>query len=322
MRPSGNNHGVAVAVLSTLCCLTGYRTSAAAKTDTAPDSPFVPAGYVKIFGDEFNGQRLDTTNWWTRYVYGNGMCDHFNDEREVYRENSNHVMTGSSLQLTARQVPVEGPLPTFESGMIRSKQTYKYGYFETRAKMPGAMGVWPAFWLNSAATPDGKTAWPPEIDIFEFVNNGQAEDRIDKLHIGATVHSGPGKTNVWGGAAHYTNTNFKAKGSGGYYYAPFNFPDDFHIFAVLWDTDDSVTWLVDGQKLFTIDYKWVYKDGSDAPFAHVLLNLAVGGAWAARYGIDASSFPQAFDVDYVRVYQKPDHVLTGQDKIGHDLLRE
>jgi len=116
MRPSGNNHGVAVAVLSTLCCLTGYRTSAAAKTDTAPDSPFVPAGYVKIFGDEFNGQRLDTTNWWTRYVYGNGMCDHFNDEREVYRENSNHVMTGSSLQLTARQVPVEGPLPSVAPG--------------------------------------------------------------------------------------------------------------------------------------------------------------------------------------------------------------
>jgi hypothetical protein len=34
------------------------------------------------------------------------------------------------------------------------------------------------------------------------------------------------------------------------------------------------------------------------------LNLAIGGQWAGRYGIDDSAFPQALAIDWVRVYQK------------------
>ncbi len=40
-----------------------------------------------------------------------------------------------------------------------------------------------------------------------------------------------------------------------------------------------------------------------APPAHIILNFAVGGQWAGRYGIDAAQFPQAFSIDYVRVCQ-------------------
>src|SRR5262249_33224193 len=37
--------------------------------------------------------------------------------------------------------------------------------------------------------------------------------------------------------------------------------------------------------------------------AHILLNLAIGGQWAGRYGIDNTAFPQSLDIAYVRVYQ-------------------
>ena len=30
--------------------------------------------------------QLDTTKWWTRYVYGSGKLDRLNDEKQRYRE--------------------------------------------------------------------------------------------------------------------------------------------------------------------------------------------------------------------------------------------
>jgi acetyl esterase/lipase len=115
-----------------------------------------------------------------------------------------------------------------------------------------------------------------------------------------------------------------------YYNAPYNFPDDFHVIALLWDTDDTATFFVDGKAIVKRHYKWVYggksaersgvQQGSDAAYAHVLFNLAIGGNWAGRHGIDDSAFPQAFEIDYVRVYQKKGQELTGRSLIGHDLL--
>ncbi len=289
-------------------------------TKAASDSPYVPGGYVKVFGDEFNDTRLDLGKWWTRYIYNKGMLDTLNDERQLFRENGNHVLTGTCLNLTAIRKDHPGqPRFQYESGMIRSKVTFKYGYYEIRAKMPGALGVWPAFWLNSDAGPDGKTSWPPEIDILEFVNNGK-DDRPDMLHIGAVSRPKKGEANPWNGTQVFADPTFKGKGSGGYYYAPFKFPEAFHLYALLWDTDDTVTWFVDGKKLLTVKYNWVLGNGKPAPYAHVLLNLSVGGQWAGRHGIEEKLFPQAFEVDYVRVYQKKGQILTGEGRIGQDLL--
>ena len=37
---------------------------------------------------------------------------------------------------------------------------------------------------------------------------------------------------------------------------------------------------------------------------HLILNVAVGGMWGGKKGIDDSIFPQQMVVDYVRVFQK------------------
>ena len=42
----------------------------------------------------------------------------------------------------------------------------------------------------------------------------------------------------------------------------------------------------------------------DAPF-HLILNLAMGGSWAAARGMDDAALPQRMEVDYVRVWQAP-----------------
>ena len=73
-------------------------------------------------------------------------------------------------------------------------------------------------------------------------------------------------------------------------------------------SDEKIEWLIDNNP-----YSSVYKnrDGKAGwPFNnefHLILNLAVGGNWGGKYGMDVESFPQEFVIDYVRVYaQKPD----------------
>jgi hypothetical protein len=39
---------------------------------------------------------------------------------------------------------------------------------------------------------------------------------------------------------------------------------------------------------------------------YLILNLAIGGDWGGRKGIDDATFPRRFEIDYVRIYQKPE----------------
>lgn len=278
----------------------------------ADDSRYVPAGYTKVFDDEFNESRFDTAQWWTRYIYAGGTLDFLNDEAQRYREDGNHVMTGHSLILMARKTAAKNGDVQYQSGMIRSKTTFKYGYFEARMKVPGGIGVRPAFWLGPAArASDGKIAWPPEIDIAELANNG-VEDTMRDLHVGLISHGPQQATPLDADPGFHRDWNYWA--------APASLADGFHIFAALWDRDDTVSFFVDGRRLYKAVYKWVYDDGTAAGNADVIFDLAIGGPrWAGRHGIDDAAFPQGLEIDYVRVYQKAGERMTGRDTIGKDL---
>lgn len=258
---------------------------------------YVPAGYGLVFNDEFNGTALNRDRWETRYIYENGKLDHLKEENQRYRDNNNHVMHDGMLSLTARAVG-----NAYESGMIRSKWETKYGYFEASVRMPKGKGVFPAFWLNSGIRPsDGKLYWGPEIDIFEFVVNG-VEDNPNPvfknmLHSGVVTHDGRIPS-----ALLAIGPRFDKKWNN--YYAPFDLTNGFHTVGLEW-TPTDVTIYVDGQLLYQRTYRWIYdNDGTDAAPAHILLNLAIGGPWAGRHGIDQSAFPQSLDIDWIRVYKK------------------
>jgi beta-glucanase (GH16 family) len=284
-------------------------------TKPTPESSFVPAGYVKVFSDEMNAPALDTSKWWTRYIYEKGLLDTLNDERQRYRENDNHVMTGSTLELTARKVPGDEPRFQYESGLIRSKQTFKFGYFEARLKLPKGQGTWPCFWLNPDSNAEGKTGWPPEIDIMEVALN-MKDDTASMNHVAVHGNSKKGQPDPWERKLLKADENFKKN----YCHVPFDMTDDYHVYAAKWSDNDTVEFFIDGKSYALYHYKWVHGNGKEAPNAHVLLNLAVGGNWAGRYGIDDTAFPQSFSVDYVRIYQKKGQQRTGQSTIGQDLL--
>jgi beta-glucanase (GH16 family) len=155
--------------------------------------------------------------------------------------------------------------------------------------------VWPAFWLNSDVSDSGVLGWPPEIDIFEVVNNGQ-DDTMNMLHTGVIMPSGVA-------AAPFTYADAAFNKTWTYWRAPYDFNGGWHTVAAEW-TPEGVSTFVDGKKVVTRSYAWNLADGTAAGKAHILLNLAIGGAWAGRYGIDDSAFPQALQINWVRAYQK------------------
>jgi len=290
-------------------CLKGLLLAAVATLATAsvtvPVRPAEASGWVITFEDNFDGPSLDRSKWYTRYIYNNGKMDHFNDEKQRFRESGNHVFQDGILNLVAMKPNAKGLYP---SGMIRSRQTFRYGYFEARIKMPPGKGMWPAFWLNSDYDKNGKLSWPPEIDIMEYAPNG-VEEKPNMVHSNIALS----KPNTQGGEWLYRDPDFNEKFH--FYKAQDDMTKDWHVYGMLWDTDDTVTVYLDGKKLWQRKYRWVYKDGNEAGPAHILINLAIGGKWAGKGGIDNSAFPASLQVDYVRVCKRATNV-EGQETCG------
>jgi beta-glucanase (GH16 family) len=78
----------------------------------------------------------------------------------------------------------------------------------------------------------------------------------------------------------------------------------FHVYSTVW-TPEKIEWFVD-DKLFH-SYDKADRPPHHWPFHnkfYILLNIAIGGSWGGREGVDNSIFPQKYEIDYVRVYTK------------------
>jgi beta-glucanase (GH16 family) len=78
---------------------------------------------------------------------------------------------------------------------------------------------------------------------------------------------------------------------------------EFHLYSIEWNAD-KIDFFFDDKKYLTFLNR---HDGPDAwPFDrdfHLLINIAVGGNWGGKMGVDTKIWPQKMLVDYVRVYQ-------------------
>jgi beta-glucanase (GH16 family) len=235
------------------------------------------------FGASIRDDKVLRLEFHTRYIYADGQLDHLNDEWQRYRDNGNHELDNDALALVAR---VRGGLASggIESGMLRSRWSGKYGYFEGRMKVPAGRGLWPAFWLSPE---DMK--WPPEIDIFEIVNNGRdtTKNSFHYLH---------------GKKAKNAATSLSRLDKFDSYRPGFDYAEDFHTFAVEW-TAQSVRHYVDDVLVVDRAFEWQHDDGSDGGAAHVLVNLAVGGKWPGE-PLSEVQFPARLYVDYIRAWQR------------------
>ena len=242
--------------------------------------------WTLVWSDEFNlpdGSVPDSANW----RYNRGKNGWGNGELELYTRSTNNArIEGGNLEVEARKEIIDATTNITSARILtQGKQSWTFGRFEARIKIPYGQGIWPAFWM--LGTNIGSAGWPEcgEIDIME--NIGKEPGTVH-----GTVH-GPGYSGL--------------RGIGGPDTLPggAKFADDFHVYAVECESN-RITWFVDGKSYFEFtpdklpkNRRWVFNEPK-----YLLLNLAVGGYWPG-YPDETTVFPQRMLVDYVRVYSRP-----------------
>ena len=247
---------------------------------------YVPSGYTLKWQEEFDETASDNgkpilpieSKWW----YENFAKGTVNNELQTYVGGFSGTDTVAYISDGTLKIVAKKQGSDVISARINTTESWTYGYFEARLKVPSGKGTWPAFWMM----PQNFESWPRdgEIDIMEYVG-------YDRNVVHSSVH-----TQAYN---HTINTQKTATKKIN------NAETEFHIYAVEW-TEDKIVGYVDGEAYFTFnndgmgDIKtWPF----NKPF-YLKLNLAWGGDWGGAQGIDESALPATFEIDYVRVYQK------------------
>lgn len=232
-----------------------------------------------IFSDEFNQVGAPDAKVWTFDTGSHGWGNH---ELENYTNgDSNNVFIDKGLlHIVARKDDLQPK--GYSSTRMVQKKGILYGRIEVRAKLSAGRGLWPAIWL--LPDDDNYGGWPSsgEIDLMENVGYNP-----DSLFF--TVHT-----------EKYNHIKGTQKSMGVFDSTLYS---QFHEYALEWNAQ-SIRFYLDNHLQFVFknehkDYKsWPY----DQPF-HLIMNIAVGGDWGGKHGIDNSVFPASMLVDYVRIYQ-------------------
>lgn len=258
--------------------------AAAPGTDaTAPDTlsdykflTLLGRDWKPAFSDEFNGDKLDATKWEIGLPWGgiDGTGRHHNEHYASYIMDDDVAVRDGSLHLTTQRRDVtdkKGNLFRYSEGLITTAKTFRssYGYFEARAKMPteAGPGTWPAFWMLA-------NGWPPEFDIVEYWG------RLGRIHQGTVTRKEDGAQ-------------------------PWNSYNGYDLSIAGWYTY-GLEW-GPGYQHYNIDGKitnTIYGEHLAMPDMHYL--LLNSGIETAQPPTASTIFSNSFEVDYARVYTRPD----------------
>jgi beta-glucanase (GH16 family) len=251
---------------------------------SAVEPPPAPAGWQLVWHDEFDRDGPPDQAKWSYDVGGGGWG---NNELQFYTANrrENARVEQGRLIIEARREPWENRDYTSARLVTKGQGDWIHGRFEIRAKLPLGRGTWPAIWMLPTKWDLGNGGWPDvgEIDIMEHVG-------YDPGVVHASTHS---QKHQW-----KIKTQRTAK------IAVPDAGETFHTYVLEWDAEEIRMW-VDDRHYFTSR-----KEGGDWtswPFFrdfHLVLNLAVGGAWGGAKGVDETIWPRRLEVEFVRVYQR------------------
>lgn len=162
------------------------------------------------------------------------------------------------------------------SGQLSTENRFqqKYGYFETRMKPPDGQGVWSAFWLmmDFDMRPEGRAAWPPEIDVIEFIGR-----ESDVYHV--TSH-----WNIW--------PDQQRSGDAVTVIAP---TKSFNLYGVLWTPEYIVFYLN------RMPVRYISTKANQHTPMFMIINLALGGRWPGP--VLERELPADLMVDWIAAWQ-------------------
>jgi beta-glucanase (GH16 family) len=277
--------GALLASLTLLACQ-GTDEPAVGRRTNAP----APKGTV-IFFDDFLGTSIDSTKW----TVFDRLSDQANHEVNcVVPENvsvKDGLLEGVSKYEDRRcGDSLESPKTMhYTSWQIQqATKPFLYGTIEVRAKAPGGVGTWPAIWMlgfewqasqpYTANTPGhrGPKAGWCEIDIAEFWQGG-------RRNVNTTVHyNKPGKLHIQE--------------------LPFDATTRFMVYRLQW-TRGVLIWSVDAEDGRGFRALYSVRGSRSVPKVpmYVVIHTAIGGIGGGNP--EPGTFPQTFQVDYVRVTQ-------------------
>lgn len=228
-----------------------------------------------VWQEEFDqAEGFDTAVWskiprgtpdWQNYMSDYDELFEVRDGKLILRGRINDVLPDDTASFLTGGLYTEG------------KRTFRYGRMEINARLFGATGAWPAFWMLPQ-----DNGWPEggEIDIMERLN--------DEDYAYQTVHS------------HYTYTlgiTDPPTGST----SPID-KNDYNVYAVeIWP--DSLRFSINDRHNFTYPRIETEHDGQ-FPFGesfYLLLDMQLGGRWVGS--VDPNDLPVEMWIDWVRWYE-------------------
>lgn len=194
----------------------------------------------------------------------------------------------------------------FKSGMVKSKASGTYGYYE--AKMKGAHlhpGVSPAFWIYSnidtALKNEGDIQYA-EIDVVEL-----QQDEKDATHSDHNLHN----IIVKDGKPQWVRPKPNPETHQNLHNLGFDPREDFHIYAVN-VTPEEITWYVDGEEVGKKKNLYWHKE------MNVALSMGMRGETFTRWDCnqfypknvtaEEAGLPTTMEVKYVRVWKQEEQV--------------
>jgi beta-glucanase (GH16 family) len=224
--------------------------------------------YDLRWADEFNGADVNLEEWSPR-----------TDDKYSSRQSPEAVtVSDGSLVIGLQTRDASDGGPSFRGGGLVSRRAFRYGYYETRVRMPSAMGWHSSFWLMDENDPS------VELDVVEFESALGAK-------FSANVHRMRPDPYIFGAV-----------------YA--RIPDitrAFHVFGCEY-TPSVIRFFADGRLFSMVDATRLPVHGD------VRLRLSSVGGWKRSPTVDG--LPDRMFVDYVRVYEpKPG---TAWDDAGLD----
>ncbi|MFM2392521.1 MAG: hypothetical protein RLZZ546_498 [Bacteroidota bacterium] len=243
--------------------------------------------YSLVWSDEFIENGMVDSNKWG-YDVGDGCpdnCGWGNNEAQYYTlADMNNCRVSNGLLIIEAHKKDQGNKHYTSTKLIsKNKGDWKYGKIEVKAKLPKGKGVWPAIWMLPTNWEYG--GWPNsgEIDIMEHVGY-EADSVYGSIHSESFNHI------------------IGTQATKGLFCKTLN--TDFHLYGIEWD-ENKIQFFFDNKPylLFKNDRKGYKSWPFDKSF-YLILNIAVGGNWGGKMGIDENIWPQRMEIDYVRVYKK------------------
>lgn len=236
-------------------------------------------GWKLVWEENFDqSEQFDENVWskiprgtadWNNYMSDFDSCYALRNGKMILRGIVNHSLPNDTAPYLTGGIYTKGKVNFTKEGRI-----------EIHAKLNGATGAWPAFWM----LPENES-WPGggEIDIMERLNHDSIA--YQTVHNTYTYTLGI-KDNPKHGSTGIID------------------PNEYNTYGVEMYSD-SLVFFINGNRTFAYPRIETDKEGQ-YPFAdkafYLLIDMQLGGSWVGK--IDPAELPVEMEIDWVRYYKK------------------